>query len=301
MKTVCVLIPTYNSEKTIKECVESIQRSAQKADTNAYIYVFDNCSKDKTRAIINLLKAENLISGYYLRPRNIGFGTFLHMATWHEKNHCMRHGWTPAIFMDSEDIVSEDYFIELKNTLLLERQSNIDMIISNYKLLLVNSQSSHNHIGTNSFYRNAQLLSKKRRALASLLLPGACGYTSIIWGTCFVTYEAFQTFKCHTRKFILRPEIPIIAWENTLPCWLLYLHEYTVSSGILLRGCTKEKYIAFHGSDSALAALIYNEGQNGLEKLDCYQQYEIIPNSLKNHLNTLRTIQLHQWELMRQP
>lgn len=298
MKVACVLIPTYNSEKTIRQCVLSIKRSAQMADINTYIYVFDNCSKDKTRAIINELAAEDLISGHCLRPRNIGGGTFLHMAIWYEKNHCMQHGWSPVLFMDSEDMVSDNFFISLAEKSLTLEESSSNLIVPKYILRSVENGSQHNIVGTNSFYKNAMLLSKKNRALACLLLPGATGYSTMVWGTCHLSSQSFHLFKEHCRKFELNPSIPMYCWENSLITSLLYHYDYTISEGIVYRGCKEGAYLTFPGADSALAAFIYSPHDGGLDILKNIRDYNILPDSLNDHIKALINIRMEILKLI---
>lgn len=68
---VSVVIPTYNSEKTLVKCLESIKNQSYE---HIEVIVVDSLSKDKTREIAERYGAKVII-GHYSKPeaRNIGF------------------------------------------------------------------------------------------------------------------------------------------------------------------------------------------------------------------------------------
>lgn len=299
MHEVSVLIPTFNSESTLSQCARSLRAAATKANCCVYIYVFDNCSTDGTVAIAKKLINEQVVSGCHLRDHNIGLGTFLQMAHWYENVHCKQLSWAPVLFMDSEDTVSDNFFCTLGECLSAASSTGASLIIPQYNLRSLSSFQFHNCIGTNSFFKNALLLSLMRRALACLLLPGATGFTSMVWGSCFVTRQPFKLLKAHTKRFILDPEIPGVAWENSLAASLLFSHEYIVSNATVYRGCSDDKYLAFPGSDSALASLIYNLHDGGAEILQCCKKYQLLPAELEAYLDRIIGLRLEYLNILR--
>jgi GT2 family glycosyltransferase len=64
---ILVIIVTYNGEKWIERCINSINRSSQKAD----IFIVDNCSTDKT---LNIIKGINSSAKIIESRINLGFG-----------------------------------------------------------------------------------------------------------------------------------------------------------------------------------------------------------------------------------
>ena len=118
-KKVSIVIPAYNSEKYIKDCILSLQRQTYK---NIEIIVVNDGSKDSTLEILNELAKEynNLIvltqenhGIAYTRNRGIEFATGEYL-----------------MFMDNDDSMKEDC-IEMLLSRILE--TDADMVIGGYR------------------------------------------------------------------------------------------------------------------------------------------------------------------------
>ena len=103
-KKVSIVIPAYNSEKYIKDCILSLQRQTYK---NIEIIVVNDGSKDSTLEILNELAKEynNLIvltqenhGIAYTRNRGIEFATGEYL-----------------MFMDNDDYLDKDYIEQYVN------------------------------------------------------------------------------------------------------------------------------------------------------------------------------------------
>lgn len=104
---ISVIVPIYNSERTLKRCVESIQNSKY---TELDIILVNDGSTDSSEIICdefssldNRIRAFHLKNGGVSKARNFGLqkaeGDFI-------------------AFIDSDDYIEEDYFEELRATLL---------------------------------------------------------------------------------------------------------------------------------------------------------------------------------------
>ena len=118
-KKLSIVIPEYNSEKYIKDCILSLQRQTYK---NIEIIVVNDGSKDSTLEILNELAKEynNLIvltqenhGIAYTRNRGIEFATGEYL-----------------MFMDNDDSMKEDC-IEMLLSRILE--TDADMVIGGYR------------------------------------------------------------------------------------------------------------------------------------------------------------------------
>lgn len=129
-KLISVIVPVYNSEKTIKKCLQSILNQSY---SNYEILVIDNCSSDNSRQIIKEMQKEDKRIKYFFTPikgvsnaRNLG----LSKAT----------GFYIS-FVDSDDYISDDFFKELVN-LIDEKDINLSMV--NYEEVLFEQKNYDN-------------------------------------------------------------------------------------------------------------------------------------------------------------
>lgn len=115
---VSIIIPVYNAESTIADCLESL--ISQTYDKNEIIIV-DDGSKDKTAGIVE--KYQHKVSYYYQDhsggpaiPRNIGI---LHSSGEY------------LCFFDSDDVMNSDYIS--KQVDFLQRYPDVGMVFCDYK------------------------------------------------------------------------------------------------------------------------------------------------------------------------
>ncbi|MBA3705767.1 MAG: glycosyltransferase family 2 protein, partial [Bacteroidetes bacterium] len=66
---ISVCIPTYNGERYLKECLDSILSQSY---TNIEIVIVDDCSKDSTIAIIEKHKASDARIRVHKNENNLG-------------------------------------------------------------------------------------------------------------------------------------------------------------------------------------------------------------------------------------
>lgn len=99
MNKVCVIVPIYNAEKTLENCLNSIINQTVQADE---ILLIDDCSTDNSRFICeefqskynNIQVINNTVNKGVSYSRNIGT----------EKSKC-----DCLLFIDSDDYIGDDY------------------------------------------------------------------------------------------------------------------------------------------------------------------------------------------------
>ena len=117
-ETISVIIPIFNSEKTLKKCVDSVRSSTYHA---LEIILVDDGSTDSSGEICDSLmqtderiKVFHLENGGVSKARNFGLriaeGSFV-------------------AFVDSDDYVEPDYFEELKRTYTPESQLSVGSVV----------------------------------------------------------------------------------------------------------------------------------------------------------------------------
>lgn len=128
-----IVIPVYNSEKTLSSCLKSIYKSAPK---NSEIIIVDDCSTDSSINIAKKFKSKIIklkTKSGAAAARNIGIKK--------AKNDII-------LFIDSDMIITENSFKELIKTF---SNKAIDGVIGNYsnitinKNLLTNYQNLYTH------------------------------------------------------------------------------------------------------------------------------------------------------------
>lgn len=118
---VSIIIPVYNSEKTIERCLESIYHQTY---SNYEIIVINDGSSDGTLAILNQQKAshDNFI---LINKKNEGVSIARNLGL-------ERATGEAILFMDADDFIREDY-LELMVSSLIKNDCKI--VISGYKVL----------------------------------------------------------------------------------------------------------------------------------------------------------------------
>lgn len=115
---VSLIIPTYNAENFIAECLESIFKQTYK---NIEVIVVDDGSKDKTAEIIKEYRDRihyfyQNSSGGPASPRNVG------IAHSHGEYLC---------FFDSDDLMAPDYI--MRQVDFLQRHADVGMVFCDYR------------------------------------------------------------------------------------------------------------------------------------------------------------------------
>ncbi|MEG0500086.1 MAG: glycosyltransferase [Rikenellaceae bacterium] len=127
MKKVSVIIPVYNMEKWVEECIRSVQNGGYE---NIEIIVVDDGSQDSSGSIVNRLLDEDQRI-IYLHKKNGGLPAAresgIHLAT-----------GDYILFVDSDDYIKEGSIAEMVECAL---EKDADMVYTDY-LLLYNSQPS---------------------------------------------------------------------------------------------------------------------------------------------------------------
>lgn len=142
---VSIVIPAYNSEKYIKDCILSLQNQTYK---NIEIIVVNDGSKDSTLEILNSLAAEykNLIvlsqdnhGIAYTRNRGIEFASGEYL-----------------MFMDNDDSMKEDCVETLLKTII---ETNADMVVGGYRRITPDGKVLEQMVLTNDEWAKFKMVS----------------------------------------------------------------------------------------------------------------------------------------------
>lgn len=115
-----VIVPVYNSENTIKRCIESILRQTY---SNFYVYIVNDGSTDMTNQRIAELPKDYRI--HVINQANKGVSV--------ARNTGIKNAQVDYLaFIDSDDCVEKKY---LENLLKGYKNKNVDLTISEYKIL----------------------------------------------------------------------------------------------------------------------------------------------------------------------
>ena len=115
-KKVSVIIPTYNSDKYLKKCIESILLQTYK---NIEIIIINDGSTDKTDDIVKKYEDERI---KYYKNKNQGIGK--------SRNYGIKQSTGEYImFVDSDDYIDESAVEEMIKKIT---DSNLDMLVCDF-------------------------------------------------------------------------------------------------------------------------------------------------------------------------
>ena len=116
MKKLSILIPAYNVENYIEECVNSVLD----LDTNYEIIIINDGSTDNTLKILNKYKKYEYIK--IINQKNMGIS--------HTRNNLLKEAKGKYIFfLDSDDFINKEKLKEL-----LKKLNNQDLVLFNYNI-----------------------------------------------------------------------------------------------------------------------------------------------------------------------
>lgn len=77
MKTLSLVIPCYNEEKTLETIVDKVQKSIDTSKINLELIIVDDCSTDKSLEVANELINKHKNIKLYQHEKNMGKGAAL--------------------------------------------------------------------------------------------------------------------------------------------------------------------------------------------------------------------------------
>jgi glycosyltransferase involved in cell wall biosynthesis len=122
---VSVIVPVYNSEKTIRRCIESIINQTYK---NLEVIIVDDCSSDAS--IIEISKIKDSRIRTIKQSKNSGVSA--------SRNIGLKHATGDYVgFVDSDDFIATDFYEILLNNALL---TNADIVEADINFILVSGK-----------------------------------------------------------------------------------------------------------------------------------------------------------------
>lgn len=118
-----VLVPTFNQENFIYDCIKSIQN--QKTNFDYEILVGDDCSNDNTKEIINNLKSNNL-KYFYWKKNEGGLKNIDKLL--------QKASGKYIVIIEGDDFWKDKYFLQ-ESINFLEKEPNYSFVSSNYIIL----------------------------------------------------------------------------------------------------------------------------------------------------------------------
>lgn len=116
MINVSVVIPTYNREKTLKKCIDSLINQTLK---NIEIIIIDDGSNDNTSDLILNYTDERI---KYFKRKNHGIGSSRNFGIEKSSGEYL-------CFVDSDDYVSKDYLEKMYNKAITDE---LDLVVCDY-------------------------------------------------------------------------------------------------------------------------------------------------------------------------
>ena len=133
MKNLSILVPAYNVENYIEECIDSLLD----LDTNYEIIIINDGSTDNTKQILQKYKKYNYIK--IINQENMGIA--------HTRNNLLKNATGKYIFfIDSDDYINKEKFNEL-----LKKVNNQDLILFNYNIFNNNNKKVKKNIFNENF------------------------------------------------------------------------------------------------------------------------------------------------------
>jgi len=126
---VSIIIPVYNGEKTLRECLDSVLNQTHK---NYEVIAVDNNSIDKTKDIIKEFQKKNKKIRYLFEPK-IGRGAARHKGEINAKSGII-------LITDSDCIVSKTWIKEMTKPIIKDKQIAVQGI---KKPIVINYWTKH--------------------------------------------------------------------------------------------------------------------------------------------------------------
>lgn len=193
MKKITIIIPMYNEEKNIKNCINTL---LQQTSQNFHVIFIDDGSTDTTvETLVNLLKQKTNNQNFsyeLLSQTNAGAAK----ARENGINACKS---IYAMILDCDDLLSENT-IEL-HLKCLEENDNVDIILP--KVMIENSEGYKEF----PFYNNNKILSGKDCLRNSLGYWGVHGCACIRREILIKSYATYKKYNSLEQNYINNDEI----------------------------------------------------------------------------------------------
>lgn len=132
MYQISVIIPVYNQEKYLEDCLDSLVNQTIGID-NIEVIIVNDKSTDNSLDILEKYSSKYSSFKIINQSENKGAGI--------AKNTAMKHVTSEYLtFLDSDDIIDKDF---IEKSLNLIKNNNCDLLISNWKIFPDDEQSIH--------------------------------------------------------------------------------------------------------------------------------------------------------------
>ena len=120
-----IIIPVFNSEKSIENCIKSVLNNGETSYEKYEVIVVDDCSTDKTNNILKKFSNQiTVLKTLY----NDGPGSARNVGLNHAKGNYI-------MFLDSDDELKNDALSSISNFINFNKKSNFDIIAYNWEYI----------------------------------------------------------------------------------------------------------------------------------------------------------------------
>ena len=197
---VSVIIPMYNSEEFIEECISSVVNQTYK---NLEIIVIDDCSEDSSFSIVDRIKDERIKLVKFQENKGVSIAR--------NKGIDISTGDYIA-FLDSDDVWVKD---KIEKQIKFIKDNDYTFIYSNYAYL--NEKLLHKLVDLDLKLENIQYESEKIKELKVTNVPSQLSYEQAIKNTTiFVSTVMFDMNKLK-KEDIYMPNLKI--GQDTATWW----------------------------------------------------------------------------------
>ena len=170
-----VVVPIYNVETYLKECVESIIKAIQKTtqEDDFEVLLINDGSTDQSATIAKKFQKKYPTLITYLEQENHGLGAVRNVGLKQAKGKYIAS-------IDSDDIIDERFFVDA----LPSMNKGIDLIIYDWDSILINENKHFVTMAIEDIYKGE---SRYKKLLYTTIMPSACN--KIIKKSLFTTNQ----------------------------------------------------------------------------------------------------------------
>ena len=201
MKKLSIIIPSFNSEKTIRACIESVVAECKTIETEYEILVVDDGSSDASPKIIQELADENK-NIVYIHQENAGPSSARNKGLSCVSGDFIALNDSDDVWLQGKLKVQLQYLEEHKDVDLVTCQYGNSVMSSKAKIITFKDMAFHNYFSTMTvLFRNCikeirfpedMKYSEDMRFFLTIMLKHKCAYMPFMAAQNFYSEDLFR-------------------------------------------------------------------------------------------------------------